>query len=422
MNQISLTTTLTTDTIIAGGRAVRSARRKHSDLDWHGITMSDNHFTASAASGKPAKPRPDFPLTPHPSGRWCKKIRGKLHYFGPWRHPDRALTKYLSQKDALHAGRKPRAESVGLTVKEVVNTFLANKQALVENGELSPRTWRDYKETTDLLVSHFGKHRPVADLAPDDFAALRKKMAKRWGLHRVAKNIQYTRSVFKHAFDAGLLDTPMRFGPGFERPSKKTFRLERARQGPKLFTRDEIHKLLGAAGTSMKAMILLAMNAGFGNGDCANLPLSAVDLEGGWIDFPRPKTGVPRRCPLWPETVAALRDVLGERPEPKEAEHAGLFFITSHRGSWGKETSDNPVSKETAKLLRELNIAGRKGLGFYTLRHIFRTVADEAKDQPAVDFMMGHESAHMSSHYRERINDERLTAVSHHVRTWLFNA
>src|SRR5580692_1116387 len=38
-----------------------------------------------------AKPYEGFPLTPHPSGRWCKKIRGKLHYFGKLDSSDAAL-------------------------------------------------------------------------------------------------------------------------------------------------------------------------------------------------------------------------------------------------------------------------------------------------------------------------------------------
>src|SRR5262249_30174644 len=155
---------------------------------------------------------PDFPLFPHATGRWAKKIRGKMHYFGPWADPDAALAKYLEQKDALHSGRKPRPDTGGLTVKDLVNAFLNHKQAHVDVGELTPRTWADYKETCDLLVRHLGKQRVVADLGPDDFAALRNRMAERWGLHRLSKHIQYTRSAFKHGFDAELIDRPVRFG------------------------------------------------------------------------------------------------------------------------------------------------------------------------------------------------------------------
>jgi hypothetical protein len=62
--------------------------------------------------------------------------------------------------------------------------------------------------TTDLLVKTFGKLRVVVDLWADDFASLRNQMAEKWGPHRLAKIIQYVRSVFKHAYDSGLIDRP----------------------------------------------------------------------------------------------------------------------------------------------------------------------------------------------------------------------
>ena len=382
--------------------------------------MSENHSTPSAAPGKPTKPYPDFPLFAHAAGVWAKKIRGKLHYFGPWSDPDAALASYLAQKDDLHAGRTPRPDAGAATVKDAANAFLNAKKDSLEAGELSPRTWREYTDACALLVARFGKGRLLDDLRPADFASLRKSMAAKWGAYRVGNVIQYVRSVFKHAFDAELIDRPVRFGPGFKRPSKKVVRLHRAEQGPKMFTSDEVRRMIDAAGLPLKAMILLGINAGFGNADCGNLPLSAVDFDNAVINFPRPKTGIARRCTLWPETTAALQEALAKRPTPKSETDTGLFFVTKYGLSWHKDIPGGPISKETAKLLKALGINGRKRLNFYALRHTFRTVADESKDQPAVDFVMGHEVAHMSSVYRETISDERLRAVADHVRRWLF--
>jgi hypothetical protein len=43
---------------------------------------------------KPNKPGVTFPLTPHNNGQWCKKIRGKVHFFGVWENPQAALQNY----------------------------------------------------------------------------------------------------------------------------------------------------------------------------------------------------------------------------------------------------------------------------------------------------------------------------------------
>jgi integrase len=385
--------------------------------------MSEPHSTAPACSGKPAKPAkpyPDYPLTAHPAGYWCKKIKGRLFYFGPWSDPGGALAKYLDRKDALHAGRTPRPDPDALTVKDAANAFLNAKASARDGGELSPRTWAGYKAAADAVVATFGKGRLVADLGPDDFAKLLGKLASRLGPHGLRTAIQCVRCLFKFASDNGLTDRPVQYGTRFSRPSKKTLRLHRAKAGPRLFTADEVRRLIDNATVHHKAMLLLGINCGFGNADCGRLPMAAVDLDNAVIDFARPKTGLSRRCPLWPETVTALRESLARRPGPKHPDDAGLFFLTRCGGAWAKGEAENPVSDMTAKLLRKLGISGRKGVGFYGLRHTFRTVADEARDQPAADYMVGHEVAHMASVYREAIDDARLRAVSDTVRRWLF--
>jgi integrase len=143
-----------------------------------------------------------------------------------------------------------------------------------------------------------------------------------------------------------------------------------------------------------------------------------LDLERAWVDYHRPKTGIARRCPLWPETVEALKEAIAQCPKAKARADAALVFVTVKGASWHKTIQDNPISKEMRKLLDGLGINGHRG--FYALRHTFETIGGEAKDQVAVDHIMGHAREDMASVYRERISDERLKAVTNHVRQWLF--
>ncbi len=84
--------------------------------------------------------------------------------------------------------------------------------------------------------------------------------------------------------------------------------------------------MIDTADVQLKAMILLGINGGMGNTDCSSLPLSALDLDGGWLNYPRPKTGVDRKIPLWPETIEALRQVVANRRKAADEADAELVF------------------------------------------------------------------------------------------------
>jgi len=367
---------------------------------------------------KPAKPHKDFPLFPHATKRWAKKIRGKLYYFGPWSDPQAALQRWLDQHDDLLAGRTPRAPVSGFIVRHLLNHFLTSRQRLVESGELTARSFGDYKRTCEGIAKGLGLDRLVTDLAADDFERFRAELARTRGPVTLGNEIQRVRVVFNYAYNQGLVPQPIRYGGGFKKPSAKTMRLARAARGDRLFSPEEIRQLLAAAGVQLRAMVLLALNAAFGNADCGRLPIKALDREGGWVSFPRPKTGVARRFPLWPETMEALRQVLAARRPAQDVEDDGLVFLTSRGRPWAKETKDNPIAAEFHKLLARAGVPN--GRGFCCLRHVFRTVADESMDQPAIDHIMGHARDDMASHYRERIADDRLRRVVDHVRMWLF--
>jgi integrase len=380
-----------------------------------------------------------------------KKIRGQIHYFGAWARRlegvlvpvegggwKEALEDYKKVADDLHAGRTPRVRADGgLTVAVLCNHFLTAKLRKVEAGEMTTATFADYRLVTDSIVSQFGAGRLVDDLAADDFAALRAAMVKRWGPVRLANSITRVKSVFKYGFDSGLMERPVRFGPEFVKPSQAAMRKHKAKRTPRLLEAAELRgliagkvvereggaKVLARPDAALKAMILLGLNCGFGNTDVAELTTAAVNLEAGWIDFPRPKTGVARRCPLWPETVEALRGALAVRPKPAQPRDVGRVFLSEdgtmlvRRSAKGHKT--DLVGKHFTRLLEKQGLR-REGLGFYLLRHCFRTAADGAKDQPAADLIMGHTDPSMAAHYRERIEDERLRAVANHVRNWLW--
>jgi integrase len=342
-------------------------------------------------------------LTPHISGAWQKKIRGKIVYVGRWaRRVDGKLEKlpgdewwqpalelYKSQAADLHAGRTPRAKTEDPTLRDLGNAFLNAKLKMVGSGEITRRHFEEYQSTCGLLITTFGRDRLLDDFGPADFESLRGIMADRWGPVRLGNEIAKVKTVFGWGYRNSLVprDPKTMYGDNFKKPSAAVLRKHRAKNGSRMLESDECRKLIDAAEPTLKAMVLLGLNAGFGNMDVATLPESALDLDGGWIDYARPKTGIARRCPLWPETVEALRVVLAERPKPKKAAE-GLVFVRPDGRPWLTERQiANPVTKAVAELMKSAGVH-RPGIGFYSLRHVFRTIADGARDTVAIDRIM----------------------------------
>lgn len=293
--------------------------------------------------------------------------------------------------------------------------------------------------TAARIVRVFGAKRLVEDLAADDFASLRCNIAKTRNPESVGNEINRIRGVFKFGVDNHLIEKAVRYGSDFNRPSRRVLRKVRNDRELKFLDAGEIRQMINGANVQLRAMILLGVNAGLGNSDVANVPKDAIDLGAGWLDFPRPKTGVDRRCPLWPETVDAIRAWLEVRPEPKDPAHGHLLFLTAKtKSTWAVDQRvnlaeqdmeqlatqclkkiDSPVSKEVRKLLNKLGIT-RRGVSFYSLRHVFETIGGESRDQVAVDSIMGHADESMAARYREKVSDDRLQAVVNVVHAWLY--
>lgn len=107
--------------------------------------------------------------------------------------------------------------------------------------------------------------------------------------------------------------------------------------------------------------------------------VKATHFEGCWVTFPPPKTGIQRRAWLPPVALKAIA--------------AGMPF----------QTTAKLVGYEFSKMSTDLT--------FYALRHRTETIGGKAKDQVAMDHIMGHVSPGMSSVYREEIDDSRLKAI-----------
>jgi integrase len=404
-------------------RVPEKSLRRRIDEDWNPEkAISEPPKEVAKTKKETEKPYAEFPLQKHPSGQWCKKILGKLYYFGSgtWQE---ALERFQKEHDSIRLGKRIVETP---TIDDLVNNFLDAKRTALDSHEITVRTWNDYFATCEQILNYFGRNTQLGQLSPQRFSDFRKSLQEGVTLITLGNRIRKARVVWRFAHKSRMVEKPIDLANCFDLPPAKASRRQlwqkQQKEGYRMFDPEEVSSLLEVLENPLRAMFLLGLNCGFGNTDCSELTRRSIDLHRGWVTFPRPKTMVMRDCPLWPETREAVQAAILSRPAARMEELEDRVFLTKSGRAWVKVTpngaNDDAIAKEFSKVLVNL-LLKRPGLNFYALRHTFQTVGESAGDLVAVRSIMGHVDNSMSGVYREFVAEERLRHVVEYVRQYL---
>jgi integrase len=413
----------------------------------------------------PNLPFDGFPLRPHRNGSWYKSVwnprtkRSEQFYFGSWRDDprgERAISDpaigWLARRPGILAGIdnvrvQSAADDIGLG--ELMTRFLTFKRNKAQAGELSLSTLADYLREIELFVAFMKPAIPVSALRPEHFTAYMDHLINDRNLGRMArKRVRAYVTAFLRYGATNSWYTMPNTGCDWAAPATDpdAMRQMKARAGIKdfsdrIFTGDELNRLLNRASPTFRAMVLLAVNTGLGPADIGRLTWDRIDLDGGKLDYPRYKTGTARVGYLWKRTRKALQRVRSLKHNRIAIEQKGedaLVFVTRRGLPFYREREvyeTVPINGKSVRKLKGIVVAnaisitfgrmarqlGLEGATFYRCRHTFRTLAKNARDTEASNLMMGHKDRTSGNVYdHEPVESSRIKKVAKTVyrRLW----
>jgi integrase len=281
--------------------------------------------------GLPLQPRSDaegwywYWLPPSGGRKMLKKFPANPHL---------ARLEYL---DLLSRGKSIRRGDA-IAIKEYCQRVMdALQDRVIEDGNSQERL-NQYIDRCHDLRDHFGDDQIVDDISPTQWTEFKKaklmyrkkqptvRLAKRTTNDRIAD----VRFLLDWGVEEKLIHEPCFNKKDFRAYSKTEVENEQEERD-RAWEPQEILAFLKHERERpiRRAMILLAINCGLGNKDLAILTTTdkdfdgyhnKIDLENGWLESTRPKTRKRRKMKLWPETIAALREIM-QTPETMMAKH-----------------------------------------------------------------------------------------------------
>ncbi len=287
---------------------------------------------------------------------------GKRTYLGT--DKDEAIKKYFRLNLEIETNSPETVMLPEISLKDLANRFITAQQANWRNPETTLMCYKDW-------LSHLIQDHPrlkISDFTVEKFASWKLSLKKRqYSPESINHYLTAVRAMFVFAEETELIEK----APRLRRIKNERIPKTGSKEKP-LYSIDDMHKLLDNAGLTLKAMIMLALNCGFGPKDLQDLTWD--DIEGERVTLPRSKTGVSQTYLLWPETKSLLEEIRKERAllvfrmRKRMVDHSdeGHVFVTRFWKLWTKDA----IATQFRRLCKKAKVTC---YGFYRLRHCAST-------------------------------------------------
>lgn len=299
------------------------------------------------------------------------------------------------------------------SAKEYFASWLAGKKVATVKG-----TFARYQQVLTEFERHLGKRvdNVLASITKQEVQAFRDRIVQQ--LSPASGNIylKILRVVFADAWRDDLIT---------ENPAAKikTLKIADHLSARRPFTLAELQRVLDAADSEWRGMILTGLYTAQRLGDIASLTWAAVDFDKGQITFAVTKTGRRHVAPLHPALESYLRTV--EIPTDRAAAVFPRAFATvlaqGRTGALSNQfydlLSECGLVKQRSKKANEAG-PGRRGkrqtnaLSFHSLRHTTTSLMKNSGVSESIAMnLVGHETRAISQNYTHVEESARRAAI-----------
>lgn len=297
-------------------------------------------------------------------------------------------------KDAIEEFVKiAGGELTSYTIATWLNGWLAGRT------DASKATLLAYRQVIDLFLKHLGVRatRPLTALQPKEIEDFKTALAKRVAPSTVNRAVK----VLKASLNNAVAKRQLEFNPA---EHVEYIAADESQRRP--FTADEITKLLTAADTDWRTMILAGYYTGMRLQDCASLTWRKVNLHTGVIGQKTRKTGREVDIPIHETLMTHLSTLAGDDPDAPlcPALHgkssswlSGQFYNLMAKAGLVEPRANKQGTGKGRDARRDVN-----RISFHSLRYNTTSALKSAGvgDSVTMD-IVGHETEAVSREYTE---------------------